>query len=154
MNWLFCGKLKFCFTKFCFTTMPRRASSNDSRSDRDRWNALLCLAELWRIDTAKNSDSYANLIHSGAVYISAKSKFVSTPQIARIIITSFYFHESWIEMNYFAMYTELIVDKHTFTNHLKYFLKCKKNNTLKYVHIAMCLRVLRDAHYCKREGYG
>ena len=30
----------------------------------------------------------------GAVYISAKSKFVSTPQIARIVVTSFKLHES------------------------------------------------------------
>ena len=30
----------------------------------------------------------------GAVYISAKSKFVSTPQIARFAVTSFKLHDS------------------------------------------------------------
>ena len=34
------------------------------------------------------------LLLLGAVYISAKSKFVSTPQIARITVTSFKLHES------------------------------------------------------------
>ena len=34
------------------------------------------------------------VFYLGAVYISAKSKFVSTPQIARIAVTSFKLHES------------------------------------------------------------
>ena len=45
-----------------------------------------------------HEDSCATVKHDGikigAVYISAKSKFVSTPQIARIAVTSFKLHES------------------------------------------------------------
>ena len=48
----------------------------------------------WQHGPVVGSASRYNDLFYGAVYISAKSKFVSTPQIARITVTSFKLHES------------------------------------------------------------
>ena len=60
-------------------------------------------------------------LKKGAVYISAKSKIVSSPQIARIAVTSFKLHKSKLIIFQHRMLNVFRINIHTFTNHLEYF---------------------------------